>query len=109
MNKKEKATLAKSSLPRSHALHDKQPGKLESMFRHFGEGRRLQRFQTEHLGDNCLHSTVADLQHKHGIHFAREWIAVPNRFGSETRVKVYWLKGESLDIARRVTGWKVAA
>ena len=51
----------------------------------FAAGARLHRFDAEHLGDHCLHTSVSDLQLKHGIRFEREWVKVQNRFGGETR------------------------
>lgn len=86
------------------AHNSKKPGKLESMFRVFAGGRRLHRFQAEILGDHCLHSSISGLQTKHGVTFSRKWIKVPNRFGTETRVMLYWLEGKDLERAQGIIG-----
>jgi hypothetical protein len=44
------------------------------------------------------------LQKRHPIYFSRRFIKVPNRFGSETSVMLYWLEGDSLIKARLITG-----
>jgi hypothetical protein len=51
------------------------------------EGRSLNRFEAERLGDHCLHSTIATLRGK-GHFFHDEWEWVRTRFG-ETHVKRY--------------------
>lgn len=51
-------------------------------------GQSLNRFEAEHLGDHCLHSTIATLRRKgHLFHDAWEW--VPTRFAKEVHVKRY--------------------
>lgn len=52
--------------------------------------RSLNRFEAEHFGDHCLHSTISSLR-KQGYIFFDEWEEVPNRFGTTTRVKRYRL------------------
>ena len=52
------------------------------------EGRSLNRFDAEPLGDHCLHSTIATLRSK-GYLFHDEWESVPTRFGKTVRVKRY--------------------
>lgn len=97
------------SLPKSnHYSSDSvcgSAGKLDSMLRHFASGMRIHRFQAENLGDHCLPTTISDLQSMHSIQFSREWILVPNRFGTSTRVKHYWLEGSDLEIARQATNY----
>ena len=41
--------------------------------------------------DFVLRSTVSDMQRDYGISFSREWIKVPNQFGTETDCVRYWL------------------
>lgn len=79
-------------------------GKQYSMLYLFAQGARLHRFDAERLGDHVLPSTVSDLQKSHGIHFNREMIKVPTRFGVEARVALYWLDGGHLERARKVCG-----
>jgi hypothetical protein len=52
------------------------------------EGRSLNRFEAEPLGDHCLHSTIATLRSK-GYLFYDQWERVPTRFNKEVRVKRY--------------------
>jgi hypothetical protein len=79
-------------------------GKLASMFYRFARGERHHRFSAEVVGDHCLPTTISDLQKKHTIYFERKFIRVPNRFGSMTPVKLYWLEGDSLIRARLLAG-----
>lgn len=79
-------------------------GKLASMFYRFAEGMQYHRFSAEKVGDHCLPTTISDLQKRHSIYFNRRFIKVPNRFGSETSVMLYWLQDESLINARLITG-----
>ncbi len=98
----QQASLRPDTQIKSDTNHSKSAGKLYSMLRHFSTGIRLHRFDAEKLGDHCLHTTVSDLQIRHFIRFSREWIKVPNRFGSKTRVKSYWLEGDNLLKAKRI-------
>lgn len=52
--------------------------------------RSLNRFEAEHYGDHCLHSTVSTLAGE-GNMFYSQWEKVPTRFGKSTRVKRYFL------------------
>jgi hypothetical protein len=79
-------------------------GKLKSMFYRFAQGKKYHRFSAELVGDHCLPTTISDLQKKHSIYFERKFIKVPNRFGSKTSVKLYWLQDDSLTKARLITG-----
>jgi hypothetical protein len=95
---------ARGSIPNMQSKRSsKRPGKQLHMLTVFANGKRLQRFSAEIIGDHCLPSTISDLQKLYGITFTRKMISVPNRFGSETSVMLYWLEGESLEIARRIT------
>ncbi len=49
------------------------------------------RFDAERWGDHCLHTTVSTLLRDHQIECDRQWVEVPNRFGTTTRVKSYWV------------------
>lgn len=85
----------------------KRPGKLESMFRSFAEGKKYHRFTAEVAGDHALPSTISDLQKKHGVFFNRRRVKVKNRFGGRTSVSLYWLEAENLAKARRICGLDV--
>lgn len=56
-------------------------------------GMSLNRFEAERLGDHTLNSTISRLRAKGNI-ITSKWEAVPNRFGSVTRVKRYTYAGE---------------
>lgn len=60
------------------------------------------RFDAERWGDHCLHTTVATLRRDHTIDCDRQWVEVPNRFGTRTRVKQYWVSAGCADKARRL-------
>ena len=79
-------------------------GKLKFMLEQFAKGAHLHRFQAEPLGDHCLHTTISDLQTKHGIYFNRVTIQVPTRFNKPAKVKLYWLQGENLEKAKQICG-----
>jgi len=55
--------------------------------------------------DFVLRSTVSDMQRDYGIRFSREWIKVPNQFGTETDCVRYWLdaenKAKAIDLLKR--------
>ena len=94
------------SSPKQSSTQDEPnaTGKLESMLYRFACGKRFHRFSAEIVGDHCLPTTVSDLQISHGLYFNRKFIKVPNRFGSQTAVKLYWLEGENLIKARQLIG-----
>lgn len=99
---KQKAAPPQNGHPLTNNKDSKPLGKLDSMLQYFSSGNRIHRFQAEKLGDHCLHSTISDLQARHSIEFHREWVLVPNKFGSYTRVKLYWLEGKDLESARSI-------
>lgn len=83
---------------------DKPLGKLDSMLKRFASGERHHRFSAEKVGDHALPSTISDLQKRHGIYFDRKRVKVPNRFGTETPIALYWLEGDNLQSARAQCG-----
>ncbi len=108
--KKEMATPIESSHKKTRSnLKPKPSGKLESMLYRFACGKKFHRFSAERVMDHCLPSTISSLQQAHGIWFARKWISVPNRLGTETRVMSYWLEGKDLEKARKIAGLQEAA
>ena len=60
------------------------------------------RFQGEQWGDHALHSTVSALKRQYGLQVARDWTEVPNRFGTRTRVKRYWIAEQSRALAEQL-------
>lgn len=78
-------------------------GKLHSMLTRFAQGERYHRFSAEIVGDHTLPSSVSALQKRHGIYFDRCRVKVKNRFGKYTSVCLYWLSGESLSKAQKIT------
>lgn len=53
----------------------------------------LNRFEAIPLGDSCLNTTVSDLK-RQGYKFHSVMERVPNRFGTSTNCKRYWLIGK---------------
>ena len=105
MNTKEKAPAGTEAQSNKITVKStkKRPGKLETILKHLAEGNSLNRFQAERLGDHTLPTTISDLSKKYGLNFSRERVNVPNNFGGQTSVSVYWLeKGENLNRARQV-------
>jgi hypothetical protein len=94
----------RKDLSKSIISQNKPLGKLDSMLVRFASGERHHRFGAERIGDHALPSTISDLQKRHGIYFDRKRIKVPNRFGSETSVCLYWLSGKNLEMARVYSG-----
>lgn len=82
--------------------NNKKLGKLSRMLSVFASGQRLHRFTAEKIADHCLPTTISDLQARYSLSFSRDWLTVPNRFGSETRVRVYWLEGDNLERAQAI-------
>ena len=94
-----KKATSKRSSPKKRQQNNKQKnqlGKLESMLLRFAAGKKYHRFSAELVGDHALPSTISSLQKMYDIHFSRKWITVPNRFDSESHVKLYWLEGRNL-------------
>lgn len=85
--------------------NDKPLGKLNSMLLRFSKGEKHNRFSAERIGDHALPSTISGLQKKYQINFCREWQKVPNRFGSHTRVKAYWLDAENLNKTKQIASY----
>ena len=71
-----------------------RPKKWQRILRAFLDGRTLNRFDAERLGDHVLHSTVAKLQGK-GLIVHRRDEAVPGYMGCVTHVCRYWLSPQS--------------
>lgn len=64
----------------------------------FLAGQSHTRFTAERqLHDHCLHSTVSDLQRRHGIVISRERITIPGFLGRPTRCCRYWVEPIEID------------
>lgn len=98
---KTKATPPVKECAASKALRGKctKRTKLSATLWHLMRGK-CHRFHAERFGDHCLHSTVSTLQQQYGIEIEREWVTVPNRFGTQTRVKLYTVHSASRRRAR---------
>ncbi len=106
----EKSQLLAGSTSENSQSDNSSPnilGKLERMLSVFASGQRLHRFTAEKIADHCLPTTISDLQARHSLSFSRDWLSVPNRFGTETRVRVYWLEGDNLERAQAIIDGKV--
>lgn len=66
------------------------------------DGYSINRFEVEHVGDHCLHSTISSLANEYQLTITRKPEKVPNRFGSMTRVIRYSLPDWERDNARQV-------
>ncbi|MBI5461955.1 MAG: hypothetical protein HY941_07195 [Gammaproteobacteria bacterium] len=68
------------------------------MLAEFADGRSLNRFEAERIGDHCLHSTVAKIE-RMGINVSRHIETVPGYDGHKTRVCRYWLDNDNRERA----------
>jgi hypothetical protein len=83
-------------------------GKLQRMLSVFASGTSLNTFQAKEIADTCLHTTISDLQARHGITFSRQWETVTNRYGTKTRVLRYRLVDANLERAQTIiSGWSL--
>lgn len=73
-------------------VQQKQSTKKSIILAILMSGKSLNRFEAEHFGDHCLHSTISELRNE-GYLFHDEWEWVNTRFGREVRVKRYWYIG----------------
>ena len=80
----------------------RKPGKQARILLVFYRGHSLHRFEAEHIGDHCLHSTISALFNGYGLVFDRQRVKVPNRFGTQTTVTEYRLAGSSREKAARL-------
>ncbi|WP_277053096.1 hypothetical protein [Zestomonas thermotolerans] len=76
--------------------------KIATILRLMLDGHSINRFEVEHVGDHCLHSTISSLANDYGLIFTRTWEQVPNRFGGKTRVMRYSLPPSQHKRARAV-------
>ncbi|MCA3029710.1 MAG: hypothetical protein ING66_14075 [Rhodocyclaceae bacterium] len=75
--------------------------KWQTTLRHLLRGPR-HRFDAERWGDHSVPSTVSSLQREYGLKINREWRKIPNRFGSYSLVKAYWVDDLSRNHAMRL-------
>lgn len=69
--------------------------KLGRILHALAAGKSLNRFQAEHLGDHCLHSTVSAIERRYGLRVDRREETVPGYAGHRTRVMRYQLDSEN--------------
>jgi len=93
---------------RDNITRNKASTKFERILTHLLAGNSLHRFSAEAIGDHALPSTISTFSNSHGIKVDREWIEVPNRFGSITSVMSYRLAETSISDARKYLGLKEA-
>lgn len=74
--------------------------KLPNVVFYLLAGGTLNRFEAERIGDHCLNSTISVIRNVLGLPIGDRWESVPNRFGTMTLVKRYWLMPEGF---RRAT------
>lgn len=72
-----------------------RPGKMTRILLELYQGKSLNRFQAERLGDHCLNSTISTFANSHGITFRRVPERVPTRFGVKATVTRYSLAPSS--------------
>ncbi len=84
---------------------DSKPTKWRTTVSHLLRGPR-HRFDGTRWGDHALHSTVATLQRFHRLEIERAWTEVPNRFGTRTRLKAYWVADNCRRAAYSLIGRK---
>lgn len=71
-----------------------RPKKWRRILSMFVEGKTLNRFEAERVGDHTLHSTVSGIQTR-GVTILRKEEVVPGYMGCSTRVCRYWLDPSS--------------
>lgn len=69
----------------------KAPTKISRVLGQLLQGRSLNRFEAERLGDHCLHSTISSLANGYGLNFNRLMERVPNHWGEPCTVTRYTL------------------
>lgn len=75
--------------------------KIDTVLNLLFKGVSLNRFEAEHFGDHCLHSTISELRNRYYFEILDDWEEVPNRFGHKTSVKRYWLSDQEREKAAR--------
>jgi len=79
---------------KSQRAYPIQGTKEFTIIQHLLKGASLNRFEAEHLGDHCLHTTVSVIARKYELDIPRKLEKVPNRFGGLTSVMRYWFSEE---------------
>lgn len=70
----------------------------------------LNRFEAERIGDHCLHSTISTLRNDYDLTVVDEFESVPNRVGTLTDVKRYWIMKRNKAMAIKLLNlWRVKA
>ena len=80
-----------------------RPRKWKRILSAFAEGRSLNRFDAERIGDHVLHSTVAAIEAR-GVRIERQEETISGYGGAPTRCKRYRLAPESRSRALELLG-----
>lgn len=107
MTDQKKGQPNKASPEKSHADSTttsigKAPTKISHVLDFMLQGRNLNRFEAERLGDHCLHSTISSLANGYGLKFERQLERVPNHWGEPCTVTRYTLPASERRRARNV-------
>lgn len=81
----------KRSLSQGNIITGSAPSKIARVLEHMLYDSSLTRFEAEHLGDHCLHSTISSLANGYGLLFERQLERVPNHWGEPCTVTRYTL------------------
>lgn len=86
------------------SAHPSAGSKLQRMLREFADGRRLNRFEAERIGDHTLPQTVHTLERRRGLNFERTIEIVPGYGNSHVRTVRYSLDKQERQRARALLG-----
>ncbi|SDU04712.1 hypothetical protein SAMN05216296_1469 [Pseudomonas pohangensis] len=90
-----KATHSEEQSSQSHGNNttdtSNPPSKIARVLGHLLNGKTLNRFEAERIGDHCLNSTISTLANSYGLTFSRTPEKVPNRWGIPCDVIRYGL------------------
>ena len=83
-------------------LLDKAPTKITRVLAYLAFSGSLNRFEAEHIGDHCLHSTISTLANNYGLAFERQLERVPNHWAQSCDVTRYSISDSERHRARDV-------
>ena len=82
---------AEASQSHGEFITSKAPTKIARVLEYQVFSGSLNRFEAEHIGDHCLHSTISALANGYGLNFKRTPEKVPNHWGQPCDVIRYSL------------------
>jgi hypothetical protein len=94
-NKKGTQTLSGESANSKQEIIGK-PTNYKIILSHLAQGKSLNKFEAERLGDHCLNTTISNIFIKYQITAQRKNEKVKTRFGSYATVKRYWLSDDDI-------------